>query len=50
VTSAIIHPEDSLRVDIPGVIDVFLPGRVSCFLRLSYFLLLNLLYSPLGMQ
>jgi hypothetical protein len=48
VISAIIHPED--RVDIPGVIDVFLPGRVSCFLPLSYLLLLNSIYSPLGMQ
>lgn len=32
VISAVIHPEDSSRVNIPGVIDVFLPGRVSgCF-------------------
>ncbi|KAH9992519.1 hypothetical protein BJV74DRAFT_962454 [Russula compacta] len=27
VVSAIIHPQDSLRVSIPGTIDVFLPGK-----------------------
>jgi hypothetical protein len=31
VISAVIHPEDSSRVNIPSVIDVFLPGRVSHF-------------------
>jgi hypothetical protein len=31
VISAVIHPDDSARSNIPGVIDVFLPGRVCRF-------------------
>ena len=29
VISAIIHPEDSLRMSIPDTVDVFLPAKVS---------------------
>jgi hypothetical protein len=30
VISAVIHPPDSLRAAMPAMIDVFLPGKVSC--------------------
>jgi hypothetical protein len=41
VISAVIHPEDNARLSIPGVIDVFLPGRVSPFPPLPEFPLPN---------
>jgi hypothetical protein len=40
VVSAIIHPEDSLRINVPDTVDVFLPAKVSCifFFAIYYFL------------
>jgi hypothetical protein len=33
--SAIIHPEDSLRMSIPNMVDVFLPAMVShCYVSI----------------
>ena len=52
VTSADIHPPDSLRVEIPNTIDVFLPGRVSLSSLIISFTFSDLFYffSPLGTQ
>lgn len=45
VISADIHPPDNLRVDVPGTIDVFLPGKVS-----GWFLITSVTFSDYYFQ
>ena len=50
VISADIYPPDSLRVEIPNTIDVFLPGKVSATFLIGFVAFSDFFCSPLGTQ
>ena len=50
VTTAEIYPPDAWRAELPDIIDVYLPGKVSIILILSYIPAHNLITRQRGKQ